>query len=159
MMKKGIAFVPISDIQKFITENICDVNEKIDVTKMQNDVREYQKHIKIAELIENKINILQQINDAYSEMLTCKSKLKIQQYIVARSNFEDKNLKIKVYANEIHAANLKIGEYKQKDKLAEERIELLDKQIKNLEQDEKFGDIKFRISNLNREIDDKKKKN
>ena len=35
MMKKAVSFRPIVDIQKFITENICDIPDKPDIEAMQ----------------------------------------------------------------------------------------------------------------------------
>ena len=44
MMKKAISFRPIVDIQKFITENICDIPEKPDIQAMQQNIRDYKRH-------------------------------------------------------------------------------------------------------------------
>lgn len=38
MMKKAVSFRPIVDIQKFITENICDIPEKPDIEAMQQNI-------------------------------------------------------------------------------------------------------------------------
>ena len=40
MMKKAISFRPIVDIQKFITENICDIPQKPDIEAMQQNIRD-----------------------------------------------------------------------------------------------------------------------
>ena len=40
MMKKAVSFRPIVDIQKFITENICDIPEKPDIEAMQQTIRD-----------------------------------------------------------------------------------------------------------------------
>ena len=44
MMKKAVSFRPIVDIQKFITENICDIPEKPDIEAMQQNIRDYKRH-------------------------------------------------------------------------------------------------------------------
>ena len=44
MMKKAVSFRPIVDIQKFITENICDIPEKPDIKAMQQNIRDYKRH-------------------------------------------------------------------------------------------------------------------
>lgn len=43
MMKKAISFKPIVDIQKFITENICDIPEKPNIELMQQNIRDYKQ--------------------------------------------------------------------------------------------------------------------
>lgn len=40
MLKKAVSFRSIVDIQKFITENICDIPEKPDIAAMQQNVQD-----------------------------------------------------------------------------------------------------------------------
>ena len=49
MMKKAISFRPIVDIQKFITENICDIPQKPDIEAMQQNIRDYKRHEQLAQ--------------------------------------------------------------------------------------------------------------
>ena len=44
MMKKAVSFRPIVDIQKFITENICDIPDKPNIELMQQNIRDYKRH-------------------------------------------------------------------------------------------------------------------
>ena len=44
MLKKAVSFRPIVDIQKFITENICDIPDKPDIEAMQQNIRDYKRH-------------------------------------------------------------------------------------------------------------------
>ena len=100
MMKKGVAFTPINDISKFITESICDIDARIDTTEMQGNVRDYQLQLKLAEDIENKINLLNIIKDAYLSMMQTSSTVKMQEYIVARAGYEANTEKLNsLYAN------------------------------------------------------------
>ncbi len=46
MLKKAVSFKPITDIQKFITENICDISNKLDIEEMQQNIRDYKLHEK-----------------------------------------------------------------------------------------------------------------
>ena len=38
MLKKAISFEPINDIEKFITENVCDIEDDIDISAMQENI-------------------------------------------------------------------------------------------------------------------------
>ena len=49
MLKKAVSFQPIVDIQKFITENICDLQERPDIEAMQQNIRDYKRHEALAE--------------------------------------------------------------------------------------------------------------
>lgn len=100
MMKKGVAFTPINDISKFITESICDIDARIDTTKMQGDVRDYQLQLKLAEDIEKKIILLNNIHEAYLSMTQTLSTVKMQEYIVARAGYKANTEKLNsLYAN------------------------------------------------------------
>ena len=49
MMKKAVSFRPIVDIQKFITENICDIPDKPNIELMQQNIRDYKRHELLAQ--------------------------------------------------------------------------------------------------------------
>ena len=57
MMKKAVSFRPIVDIQKFITENICDIPEKPDIEAMQQNIRDYKRHEMLAQRQEEMLNV------------------------------------------------------------------------------------------------------
>ena len=67
MMKKAVSFRPIVDIQKFITENICDIPEKPDIEAMQQNIREYKRHEQLAQRQEEKLTALQEIGKLYRD--------------------------------------------------------------------------------------------
>ena len=68
MMKKAVSFRPIVDIQAFITENICDIPEKPDITSMQQNIRDYKRHEQLAQRQTEKLNALRDIGQRYREM-------------------------------------------------------------------------------------------
>ena len=70
-MKKAASFRPIVDIQKFITENICDIPEKPDIEAMQQNIRDYKRHKMLAQRQEEKLTALQEI----SKLLQCHNEL------------------------------------------------------------------------------------
>ena len=59
MMKKAVSFRPIVDIQKFITENICDIPDKPNIVEMQQNIRDYKRHEQLAQRQEEKLTALQ----------------------------------------------------------------------------------------------------
>ncbi|MCC8099729.1 MAG: hypothetical protein LIO78_06665 [Clostridiales bacterium] len=68
MMKKAVSFRPIVDIQKFITENICDIPERPDIEAMQQNIRDYKRHEQLAQRQEEKLTALEEISRLYREM-------------------------------------------------------------------------------------------
>ena len=160
MLKKAVAFDPITDIPKFITESICDVDDKIDIVKMQENVREYQGHLKIVEQIENKIEMLTAEKEAYNRMLEALGKLRQQEYIVARAEKEscetelnDLQEYIKQVNNQIIVLNSKIDESDTDIKTREGLIEdlLNDPGLRSVE--DKINQLSQEIKIMNNEIE------
>lgn len=80
MMKKAVSFRPIVDIQKFITENICDIPEKPDIEAMQQNIRDYKRHEMLAQRQEEKLTALQEIGKLYREMNQAIDRWRVQSF-------------------------------------------------------------------------------
>lgn len=108
LFKKAIPFSPISNIETFITEYVCDVENTIDVTTMQENFRNYKKlEIECEDLVK-RVEVLKDINDKYNTWKEKQSSVSVKQYIMERSDLylqnskEDKiNQKIEDYKAEI----------------------------------------------------------
>jgi len=88
MMKKAVSFRPIVDIQKFITENICDIPEKPDIEAMQQNIRDYKRHEMLAQRQEEKLTALQEISKLYREMNQAIERWRVQSFLVLWSHKE-----------------------------------------------------------------------
>lgn len=88
MMKKAVSFRPIVDIQKFITENICDIPEKPDIEAMQQNIRDYKRHEMLAQRQEEKLTALQEIGKLYREMNQAIGRWRVQSFLVLWSKKE-----------------------------------------------------------------------
>ena len=88
MMKKAVSFRPIVDIQKFITENICDIPEKPDIEAMQQNIRDYKRHEMLAQRQEEKLTALQDIGKLYREMNQAIDRWRVQSFLVLWSHKE-----------------------------------------------------------------------
>ena len=89
MMKKAVSFRPIVDIQKFITENICDIPEKPDIVAMQQNIRDYKRHEQLAQRQEEKLVALQEISRLYREMQLAIDRWQQQSFLVLWAQKED----------------------------------------------------------------------
>lgn len=88
MLKKAVSFRPIVDIQKFITENICDIPDKPDIEAMQQNIRDYKRHELLAQRQEEKLEALQGIGKFYREMNQSIERLRVQSFLVLWSKKE-----------------------------------------------------------------------
>ena len=115
MMKKAISFKPIVDIQKFITENICDIPEKPNIELMQQNIRDYKRHEKLAQRQEEKLAALKQIGRLYQEMNQTIERWCVQSFLVqwaekelAQADIDRHELEKKSCAAELEKAEQKI---------------------------------------------------
>ncbi len=82
MLKKAVSFRPIVDIQKFITENICDIPDKPDIEAMQQNIRDYKRHEQLARRQEEKLKKLYEISALYREMQSAIDRWQQQTFLV-----------------------------------------------------------------------------
>lgn len=86
LFKKAIPFTPITNIETFITEYICDVKNTIDVATMQENFRNYKKLEIEAEDLIKRVNVLQDIIEKYNIWQEKQKSVEIKRYIMERSN-------------------------------------------------------------------------
>jgi uncharacterized protein YPO0396 len=126
MMKKAVSFRPIVDIQKFITENICDIPDKPDIEAMQQNIRDYKRHEQLAQRQEEKLASLQEIGKLYREMNQAIDRWRVQSFLVLWSKKE-------VEASRIDRLELEKRDCNCELSAAENHIKTLDSQIEQKE--------------------------
>ena len=116
MLKKAISFRPIVDIQKFITENICDIPEKPDIEAMQQNILDYKRHEMLAQRQEEKLDALREIGRRYQDWQQAIERWKIQSFLslwaekeVQQSTIHDMELQMRDCETEMMNAEKQIG--------------------------------------------------
>lgn len=107
MLKKAVSFRPIVDIQKFITENICDIPDKPDIEAMQQNIRDYKRHEQLAQRQEDKLGRLVEISRLYRDMQTAIDRWEQQTFLVLWAQKED--LEGKIDRHRVEEADCKTG--------------------------------------------------
>ena len=102
MLKKAVSFRPIVDIQKFITENICDIPNKPDIEAMQQNIQDYKRHEQLAQRQEEKLDVLREIGRLYREWQGALSRWQEHKFLVAWAQKED--LRSKINKHELERA-------------------------------------------------------
>ena len=122
MLKKAVSFRPIIDIQKFITENICDIPEKPDIESMQQNIRDYKRHEMLAKRQEEKLSALTEINRLFYEMQMSLDRLQVQRFLVLWAQKNDLSQQIEKLTIERNDCSAGIRK-------AQDEYEAIDKQI------------------------------
>jgi len=95
MLKKAVSFKPIVNIEKFITENICDIPDKPDIESMQQNIRDYKRHEMLASHQEEKLGVLKEIEKLFISMQSLIERFDIQRFLVLYAQKNDLDSKIK----------------------------------------------------------------
>ena len=120
MMKKAISFRPIVDIQKFITENICDIPDKPNIELMQQNIRDYKRHELLAQRQEEKLAALRKICKLHQDMNQAIDRWRIQSFLVkwadkemAQAEIDRRELEKQSCLSELAALNRRLEELAQ----------------------------------------------
>lgn len=120
MLKRGVSFRPIRNVEQFITENICDVQNPPDIAAMQQNIRDYQRHEELARHQEAMVKDLESIAQSFSNMVRSGGQLEMHTFLELYS------------AKEMKAQSLLKLQVEQAS--AEEELQRLEKQIKELDE-------------------------
>lgn len=125
MLKKAISFEPINDIKKFITENVCDIEDDIDISAIKENILYYKQQEIMAESFENRLKKLEDICNLYSEIEKLRSTHKVQQFLIDYSTYKDYVLQLENTHTKLNEYNAHIKEFTEEcDKLKVKLTEL-----------------------------------
>lgn len=88
LFKKAVPFTPITDIETFITEYVCDVKAPVDISIMQENIRYYKRLEHDAEMMEVRVKALKDILQKYISWSEEKQRLDMQSYIIERAQHQ-----------------------------------------------------------------------
>lgn len=131
LFKKAVSFSPITDIETFITEYVCDAQTNINIDSMQANILQYKKLQTEAMVMAGRIERLTEIEKAYKAYVEQKDSLTLYSYIIERAE----------YQNDLN----RLASYHEQGEKAQKRL---------LEIDDEIHDIEEEIQNFQR-----KKKN
>ncbi|MDO5702659.1 MAG: ATP-binding protein, partial [Lachnospiraceae bacterium] len=126
LLKKSVPFSPISDIEKFITESICDVKNNIEVEQMQSDIRQYKNLEADAIRTEERVKALTGIAEASRVYEADKDRYEWQSYIILRADEEEQSENEK-------KAQKEADKYREVIRISGERMDLIKKEMETLE--------------------------
>ena len=146
MMKKAVSFRPIVDIQKFITENICDIPEKPDIEAMQQTIRDYKRDEQLAQRQEEKLEALHNIRRHYQDWQQAIERWRIQSFLSRWAEKEVQQAAIERAEQAKRECEAALGE-------AEKQIEALGTEIGQKENRQRELDRAIAQSNVYQEAE------
>jgi len=85
LLKKAVSFNPNVDIQEFISDFVCDSQEIVDVSHMQENIRSYKRLEQETSILHEKMSMLGQIIDIYEKHEKAESSEKLYSFLIARA--------------------------------------------------------------------------
>ncbi|MDR2149388.1 MAG: hypothetical protein LBO67_00905 [Spirochaetaceae bacterium] len=139
LLKKAVSFDPNVDIQKFISEFVCDTHEPVNIEEMQDNIRNYTQLEDEEAMLRERLTQLEEINRIWECYDTQRQHETLYAYFIDRSerditiaaleNQREQNEKL---AAEIQKTNAAITEGSQRlDALREEEHELRRQRLDN----------------------------
>lgn len=94
MLRKAIAFEPISNIEEFITTNICDIEANIDTLAMQENIKNYQNTEQQARITEQRLSALSKICAKYEDLQALRARKKLQNFFIDYGSYQSEQDKL-----------------------------------------------------------------
>ncbi len=121
MLRKAIAFEPISNIEEFITTNICDIEANIDTFAMQENIKNYQLTEQQAKDMEQRLTALTKICEKYETVRALRARKMLQKFFIDYGYYCDAQDELEIARTRSAELSKIIAEYDAKlIKLSEE---------------------------------------
>ena len=160
LLRKAVPFSPIADIERFITESICDVKNNIDVEQMQSDIRQYKSLEEDARQIQARIEALKEIRTISQNYEREKEKYLLQSFIVIRAQLEEYLEQEKSCRAQIQKRTQQIEEnegamsaLKEESRQLKSRLEKLEDEFSGSDIVRREKDLKRRLAELTSQIE------
>ena len=118
-LKQGAFFKPIDDIRDFITENVCDVQQKLDIVAMQQNIEDYKHQEKLTVRLEDKLACLIQIRELYRKNRRAQDLWLQHEYLKSKADAEIEKARISKFETELKQCKVEL------ESLVEENKRLL----------------------------------
>lgn len=148
LLKKAVPFSPISDIEKFITESICDVKNNINVEQMQSDIRQYKNLEDDARKAEERIGYLKEIREVHRNYEREKERFVQQSYIVIRAEQEEYEEQERALRTQAEENLSRITQQEEEMDSLKTKVEKLKTEYEKLEEEYRGSDIVQREKSL-----------
>jgi len=155
LLRKAVPFTPVTDIEQFITESVCDVKNNIEVEQMQSDIRQYKNLETDAVRTQERIQALNEIERISRICEGDKERLLQQSYIIDRAEVWEQEEQEKEIRREIDEKTQEIDRLNGKINAITEALSSLRQLIEKKNRDYHTSDLARRQKELESEIMEK----
>lgn len=128
LMKKAVSFNPNVDIQQFITDFVCDSQQAVDVSQMQENIRSYKRLEEEAEILKKRLALLEKILNTHQAYLKNKQDAMLYAYLIDKAN-------VQITAENLEAARKKEDSLKRELETLEKAISAEERRQEQLQEE------------------------
>lgn len=152
LFKKSVTFTPIDNIEKFISEYVCDVTNEIDVEKMKENIRQYKELEKRAKEMQERLESLRKIEEIFNSYQNDVEEEYMQKFMLEKSGLQIEINKL-IEAKKEYDKNIEqVEQLIEKEKrLSDNEKELTESRDKKVEE-KLSSDINKKQSELSKNI-------
>ncbi|MDO4552340.1 MAG: SbcC/MukB-like Walker B domain-containing protein [Bacillota bacterium] len=151
LFKKAVSFTPITDIETFITEYVCDVKNPVDIRLMQDNIRLYKRLEFDAELMEKRVAALREIEAKHGEAVAEEQRAEEQRYISERARVADTQRKAREVRRRIGERQEDLAALAAKEAGCNAELEEVRSEAERLNRERYASELGMRIDGLQRE--------
>jgi len=108
LLKKAVSFTPITDIETFITEYVCDPQAGVDILPMQENILQYKKLENEALVMGVRIERLTEIQHAYQAYVSHQENMTLFSFIVEKAEYQIDKERLESYYDQIAKAKARL---------------------------------------------------
>ena len=110
LLKKSTSFTPITDITSFITQYVCDPQQNIELSHLQENILNYKRLENEAENIKKRVERLEEIKNLFDIYKAHKENFQVAKYIIEKCELESSKQKLGAYKDEVFKCSKRIHE-------------------------------------------------
>jgi len=111
LFRKAVPFTPIMDIAGFISEFVCDVDHRLDIEDMRENIRHYRRLEADLGYVQRKVTALREIGQQGEALAGVDERLRVNQYVVDRAQTEELRASVQRLMEELGATEAKRLEF------------------------------------------------
>ena len=158
LFKKAVSFTPITNIEQFITDYVCDVPSEINIESMKANISAYERLKLEADDMQIKIRSLEEIGRIYNEIVARRQEQLLASYISKRISCQFHLDKIIDLQNDIKVNESRIEEINEALKEIDIQLASLNREKENLIGLKVSSDSYKFIADLKKTYEDAKRK-
>ena len=141
LLKKATSFTPITDITTFITEYVCDPQQNLDLSVLQDNISQYQKLQIESENLKKRIEKLDEIKASYDLYKTQEKDFTVTRYLIEKCELFNDEEKLKAFKNEVVDSERRISEIDSELEEFKSTLEELERRKVHIIQDKMNNDV------------------